>query len=339
MLWSSLHSVQVSAIFTVDCNTLATANINPISFPGQSPIGTVNSIVGASAFAPGVTFEEQRASNCTTCNVNKDKSNYWVPQLYVHKKSTSSFIPVQNEMHIYYKPIDAKGDMNGRPSNELEQLHPFPPGFRMIAGNPAATTPLAGNSTDTSVMTVSYKCLDAANVLSKVDTPGFPAQPESCDKIRAQVTFPSCWDGVNVDSKDHQSHMSYPLGSWSGSACPPSHPKRTVTLFFEAIFKISPNFQPGDQLVWSTNNDKLGFGFHGDFLSGWDETELDNAIQACLPGGATSAACLALIQKQDSPSCVIQDAKNNMYPNLDPVSKIPVFVATTRSVAKKMRRR
>jgi Domain of unknown function (DUF1996) len=34
---------------------------------------------------------------------------------------------------------------------------------------------------------------------------GFPTRP--CDMIRAEVYFPSCWDGVNIDSPDHQSHV------------------------------------------------------------------------------------------------------------------------------------
>lgn len=29
--------------------------------------------------------------------------------------------------------------------------------------------------------------------------------------LRTQIVFPSCWDGKNLDSSDHQSHMSYPI--------------------------------------------------------------------------------------------------------------------------------
>ena len=47
--------------------------------------------------------------------------------------------------------------------------------------------------------------------------------------MRAQVYFPSCWDGVNLDSPDHKSHVSYPIGLYNDGACPPSHPKRSDT--------------------------------------------------------------------------------------------------------------
>jgi len=31
--------------------------------------------------------------------------------------------------------------------------------------------------------------------------------PEACERLRAEVFFPSCWDGVNLDSSDHSSHV------------------------------------------------------------------------------------------------------------------------------------
>ena len=40
------------------------------------------------------------------------------------------------------------------------------------------------------------------------DFQSFPPTP--CPGgIRATVIFPSCWDGVNLDSPNHQSHVAY----------------------------------------------------------------------------------------------------------------------------------
>lgn len=50
--------------------------------------------------------------------------------------------------------------------------------------------------------------------------------------LRLEVMFPSCWDGKNVDSASHQSHIAYPAGGESGP-CPDTHPVRIVTLFYE----------------------------------------------------------------------------------------------------------
>lgn len=53
--------------------------------------------------------------------------------------------------------------------------------------------------------------------------------------VRQQVFFPSCWDGVNLDSSDHKSHVAYPSGAGAGT-CPESHPKRLISLFYESIW-------------------------------------------------------------------------------------------------------
>jgi hypothetical protein len=56
--------------------------------------------------------------------------------------------------------------------------------------------------------------------------------------IRAQVFFPSCWDGVNLDSADHKSHMAYPIQNYNGGDCPSSHPVHLISLFYEQIFDV-----------------------------------------------------------------------------------------------------
>ena len=73
------------------------------------------------------------------------------------------------------------------------------------------------------------------------DFQGFPPNPEHCWAVRAEVTFPSCWNGKS-DSHDHNSHMAYPgaNGEWESGPCPRTHPFRLPTLFFEVstILKV-----------------------------------------------------------------------------------------------------
>lgn len=53
----------------------------------------------------------------------------------------------------------------------------------------------------------------------------FPTNQTCPNGLRAQIVFPSCWNGHDLDSADHQSHMSYPAGGFPDSGdCPPEFP-------------------------------------------------------------------------------------------------------------------
>lgn len=88
----------------------------------------------------------------------------------------------------------------------------------MLAGDPK----LRSFSNTLEQRAISYVCLGAGG-----QTNEFPNK--NCkDGLRLQVVFPSCWNGKDLDSPDHKSHMAYPSGVSTGS-CPQSHPKRFVT--------------------------------------------------------------------------------------------------------------
>jgi hypothetical protein len=59
------------------------------------------------------------------------------------------------------------------------------------------------NYTDTFAQrAASHMCLTATD---SVYTNSLPVQ--ACERLRSQVFFPSCWDGLNLDSSDHKSHV------------------------------------------------------------------------------------------------------------------------------------
>jgi hypothetical protein len=118
------------------------------------------------------------------------------------------------------------------------------------------------------------------NAPYKPQTPGI--EDTMCkDDLRGQIVFPSCWDGKNVDSPDHKSHMAYPDGIDNGE-CPDSHPVRVPTIFYEVWNVVKPfnDLNDGGRFVLSTG-DTTGFSMHADFLFGWDTDVFARSIEEC----------------------------------------------------------
>jgi len=77
------------------------------------------------------------------------------------------------------------------------------------------------------------------------DTAEFPSKP--CPGgIRVTVIFPSCWDGKNVDSPDHKSHVAYAPGNQAlaGDKCPTTHPVRIPQVMYEIMYDTSSFANP-----------------------------------------------------------------------------------------------
>ncbi|KAI9802651.1 MAG: hypothetical protein M1825_002673 [Sarcosagium campestre] len=257
--------------------------------------------MGGNGFGPSMTYDQALASTCSTCKAPKDKSNYWTPTLYFRAEN-GSFISVDQigGALIYYQQRVDRG-------KDETSLIPFPPGFRMVAGDASARN----YTGTTSAKAVSHACL----YNGKRETNGFPT--ENCPGgLRTQIYFPSCWNGKDIDSADHKSHMAYPSNYDSGD-CPAGFRHRFISLFYEIIWNIDPfkDLWHGHSFpfVLSTG-DPTGYGFHGDFVSGWKPEVLKDAIDHCLDGnhaldhiGAIEYCppLLPLISDEEAKACTI----------------------------------
>lgn len=77
--------------------------------------------------------------------------------------------------------------------------------------------------------------------------------------------------------------MAYPDGVDSGS-CPSTHPIRFISLFYEVTFSVNDFkdlWYDNKQPFVLSNGDPTGFGYHGDFVNGWDVNVLQQAVDGC----------------------------------------------------------
>lgn len=116
--------------------------------------------------------------------------------------------------------------------------------------------------------------------------------------VRFEIEFPSCWDGVRLDSEDHKSHILYPLGIKMGD-CPDGFNVRTPVMFFETIWNTFDFVNQSGEFVIA-NGDTEGYGYHGDFFSGWNQTFLQDAINTCVSESGQAEDCPMLTLQDDS---------------------------------------
>ena len=82
-------------------------------------------------------------------------------------------------------------------------------------------------------------------------------------EMEISISFQSCWDGVNLDSPDHKSHVAFPQGEEDDAPCPSSHPVRIPRLdFFIRWFNTKP-------ARWEFSKVDEPLRFHADYISGW----------------------------------------------------------------------
>ncbi|KAG8938505.1 hypothetical protein FRC04_008443 [Tulasnella sp. 424] len=280
---ASLASVEVvNAWFRLPCaQPMVQERVDPIIAPGQIS-QHLHSIHGGSNFGMNVTYNSLRQSTCTSCQVAQDLSNYWTPTLYFKDPVTGQFEKVPNGgLLVYYQNRGTADVANGG-----KGLKAFPPGFRMITGDPKKRSKIyqegLGTPAELAERAIKSTCLRYTTNNPSYDFYGFPTT--DCEAgLNSRLHMPACWDGVNLDSPDHKSHTAY-LSQIDNGSCPPTHPVPLMKLFYEVTWDIQvfSNRWKGKPwpFVWS-NSDPTGYGWHGDFFNGWDVGVLQNAIDHC----------------------------------------------------------
>ncbi|KIJ30514.1 hypothetical protein M422DRAFT_234799 [Sphaerobolus stellatus SS14] len=209
--------------------------------------------------------------------------------MYFHNSVNGTFEEVPNGgLLVYYLQRGNADRINGGPG-----LTAFPPGFRMITGDPKRRSlqfPWGmANQDQLRQRAIEWVCLTTggAQLSDNFDSgAGFPST-DCIGGFNARLQMPNCWDGVNLDSPDHISHTAF-MSTLDNGVCPPDHPVALMTILFEVTWDVhsfvtsgkwNPNTQPWPFVY--ANGDPTGYGWHGDFYNGWPDGLLQVAIDQC----------------------------------------------------------
>ena len=256
--------------FYANCRFSHTNDDDPIVYPGQPGKSHPHTFFGNESTDAASTPSTLRTAK-TTCKPSADTAAYWVPTLY---QGNREIRPAKGQFYYVLRGYD--------------QMHPFPVGLKMVAGNAHAFRPQrtdvvywacggrGGRSAP--LETVPKSCADVPiprqkgffKACAKCPLRPLPTPAHVKTYLELHVNFPDCWDGKHLDSPDHKSHMAYSRNY----VCPASHPVKVPLIRLMVRYPIT-----GGQDVYLSSGSVLTG--HADFFNAWDEKFLTRLVDVC----------------------------------------------------------
>jgi Domain of unknown function (DUF1996) len=258
------------------CGTTKFGAFDPIVFPGQATAGHHHTFFGNDSITGFSTAESLATTGGGRCTGGiANRSAYWVPTMYDTRDG--KIIPPKTAPLIYYKDV----------KSTASYVQMIPDGLRIIAGNSSnsSITPVPGSVQDMGKVT--FRCDAPSNASSGNSIP-----PDCSDstRLRLNLTFPECWDGIHVDSANHKSHMAYATtgdGNLQANKCPTTHPVRIPTIEYIIDYPI---VNGSDTQYWRFSSDMYdaslpgGLSVHGDVFEAWKNKWLQMVVTNCING-------------------------------------------------------
>ncbi|HET8934413.1 MAG TPA: DUF1996 domain-containing protein [Polyangiales bacterium] len=226
---------------------------DPIVYPNQPGKAHLHAYFGNTGAKAASTANSLATTGNSTCRGGTiNRSAYWAPALI-----DSAGRPLKPaSLEVYYK--------SGYGGVAAKSIRSFPRGLRMVAGDMRSTS---------TQWNAYWGCRD-----HYIGKPGSIPRCNSGEDIAMIVEFPQCWDGRNLDSADHKSHMAYP----ARGGCPSTHPVPIPAITMNVIYK--PGTATGLRLSSDMYDTKLpgGYSAHADWFGAWDPAIVDTFVSKCI---------------------------------------------------------
>lgn len=246
---------------------------DPIVYPGQSGRSHLHQFFGNTAANASSTYASLRGTGESTCNNILNRSAYWIPAMMNGKGK----VVRPDYVTIYYKRRPASDPQCKRIA--ASGCRDLPRGLRYIFGY-NMTTGIAGNA-------FHFNCDGPTGTQGYY--PDIVAAARACpvgNRLGAVISGPECWDGRNLDTFDHRSHMAYSsYGSEGYEKCPATHPYVIPVFTLGAWYTIDADLDRSGQwnanmVTWHLASDMMpgmspqrpGSTMHADWFGAWDDS-------------------------------------------------------------------
>ena len=246
----------VVGAFRFLCSPGQIAYDDPIVYPGQKGRSHLHQFFGNTLTDADSTYQSLRTTGDSTCNNKLNRSAYWIPAMLDGR----GHVVKPKYIFDYYKRLPKNSP---ECQQRGEECVAQPDGIRYITGFDMLGGPTTGGPV----------------AWCKGNTyPNITVMIEKCGpditEFNLKVSSPDCWDGKNLDSPNHRSHVaSASYGNTGIYQCPKTHPKIIPQFTLGAHYEVDP--ATDDLTLWRLSSDAMagtppGGSFHTDLWDAWD---------------------------------------------------------------------
>ena len=175
-------SAEPRGVFVAHCTYSHSLPDDPIVHPGMPGGSHLHDFFGNTTTDAASTIRDMLAAR-TTCSLSSDTAGYWFPAASL---GPTALVPTFAKVYYF-------GVARGR-------VEALPPGLRIVAGNPEASSPEDNPH-------VTWSCgAKGARRTPIIDHPydctRLSERWEFVDSVVARVELPSCWDGTGLEPSD-----------------------------------------------------------------------------------------------------------------------------------------
>jgi Domain of unknown function (DUF1996) len=265
---------------------------DPLVFHAQPGKSHLHQFYGNLSVNANSTYQSIRQNGGSTCgdpnsSIAVNRSAYWMPAML----DGAGNVVKPEYVAIYYKRLP-KSDPRCTRSNpgSVGDCVGIPAGLSFITGYN-----MQGGANDASTL---FYCQDSdlggAKAIDTGKKSNIADAVAGCPvgaRLTLNIGGPDCWDGVNLDSPDHRSHVSHSTYVWDpnlGSSyqrCDDAHPYYMPQVSIIAFYVTDANFAAGK---WHLSSDEMvpgaapGTTFHADYVEGWSPNVRDGWLKNCI---------------------------------------------------------